>query len=327
MSSDPHKSPRIGLLVLALTLWACGPSTPVPVDSGPPSSKADVGVDVEVGREALRVRAATFNVGRLFDTVCDSNNCGDANDFERQLSPAEFAFKINQLAGALERLDADIVSLQEIENQTGLDALVAARPEYDFAVLGEIGGTASLDVAVIARNLVHLETRTHRDDTELALESGGTRRFARELLEVHFDNEGKRIVVFSAHFKAQRNDDPEWRLAEATTARAIAEATQQEFPDAFVYIGGDLNDEPGTPPLDAMTTGGGLISVTRDLANDDAWTYAFGQTRIVIDHILYVPRGTGAVVSDATEVVRDASGTLGGSDHAALRTEFEIYID
>lgn len=321
---------RCALLLLLLGV-GCGQPTPS-ADAGannePNNSTPDMGgEDLVEDRPATRLKVATFNVSRLFDTVCDSNNCGDAQDFERQLSDAEFAFKIDQIGGALEDLDADIVSLQEVENQDCLDALLAERPEYDFGALGEIGGTATLDVAIIGRGLTHIETRTHRANTELPLESGGTQRFARELLEVHFDLDGERIVVFSAHFKARRNDDPEWRLAEAEGARAIAEATQEEFPNAFVYIGGDLNDEPGTAPLDAMTSNDGLVSVTRELDEDDVWTFSFGQDRIVIDHILFVPQNNGALVDGLTEVVRDASGGLGGSDHAGLRTEFDIFTD
>ncbi len=331
MSSYPQFIARIGLLSLVWSTVGCGQPNPnnEPSDLGRPSDtrEPDVGEDVVDARPAARLKVATFNVGRLFDTVCDSNNCGDSNDFERQYSPPEFDFKIGQIGGALEELDADIVALEEVENQACLDALVAERPEYDFAVLGEIGGSASLDVAVIGRGLIHLETRKHRADTQLMLIDGRTKSFARELLEVHFELQGKRVVVFAAHFKAQRNDDPEWRLGEATVAREIAEATQAEFPAAFVYLSGDLNDEPGTPPLDAITGSGGLVSVTEGLPKEDIWTYGFINTRIAIDHILYVPAEAAELVAGTAEVVRDASGAFGGSDHAALRAEFNVFTD
>lgn len=319
-------------LIWSGALAACGPVDPAPAeDVGPAPDDGtpvlDMGEDTEPPRPAVRFRAATFNVGRFFDVVCDSNNCGDANDYERAFSPAEFNFKVDQISAALDTLDADIVALQEVEKQECLDALLAENPEFTFGQVGEIGGTASLDVAIIGRGLTHLETRTHRAETELTLGDGRTERFARELLEVHFEKDGKRIVAFSAHFKAQRNDDPEWRLAEAVAARSIVEATAAEFPDAFVYLGGDLNDEPGTPPLEAMTAGDGLVLVTRELPASEAWTYAYIDNRIAIDHLLFAPNETGDVVAGSVEVVRDSSGALGGSDHAALRSEFAIWLD
>lgn len=333
MASALHRTPLFGVFVVAICLASCGPVDPAPADdagrdttNNPTDMGNDVGVDVPA-RPAMRLRFATFNVARFFDTVCDSNNCGDSQDYERQYSDAEFAFKADQITTGIEKLDADIVTLAEVENDTCLDALVERNPDYTFAELGEIGGTATVDVAVMARGMTHIETRKHRADTELHLSDGRTQRFAREFLEEHFDKDGQRIVVFAAHFKAQRNDDPAWRLAEATAARQIAEATQAEFPDAFVYIGGDLNDEPGSPPLDALTSNGGLIEATRGLPADEIWTYAFVNTRIAIDHLLYVPADTGEVVDGTAEVVRDASGALGGSDHAGLRAEFDIFTD
>lgn len=277
-------------------------------------------------RPSIEVRVATFNTGRFFDTVCDSNNCDDTNDFERQLSQAEFNFKVSQIAGGIEKLDADIITLQEVENQASLDALLDALPEYDFGVIGEIGGTATLDVAIIARNVTHLETRTHRNNTVLQLDGGREQRFARELLEAHFEHNGERIIAFSAHFKAKRNDDPAWRLGEARGARTIAEASQAEFPNALVYLGGDLNDEPGSPPLVALTGSDGLVLVTRELAAEDAWTYGF-VSKSAIDHILYIATDKVSHIAEQTEVMRDTSGAFAGSDHAALKSAFRIYVD
>lgn len=321
-------STRFSAAFLACCFSACTPPAD-PSDGGNGSSNSarqDAGPDQTV-RPSLRFRAATFNVGRFFDTVCDSGNCDDSNDFERQLSPAEFAFKAEQIAGGIESLDADAIMLQELETEECLQALVERLPEYDVTAFGEIGGNASLDVAFLARDFDHVETRTHRADTELPLPDGRTQRFARELLEVHVDADGQRLVFFSAHFKAKRNDDPEWRLAEAEGARAIAEATNDELPDAFVLLGGDLNDEPGSPPLTALTERGGLRLVTRDEMPDEMWTYAYFGDQLAIDHLMYVPTGAGSHVDGSPAVVRDTSGTLGGSDHAALASDFQVWLD
>ena len=342
MGATPQNLLAIGLVAVAT---ACGPKDPSANSSAngdpnnananindDPNNLPDGGSNNEMDeglppRPAIRLPVATFNVGRLFDTVCDSNNCGDSEDFERQMSDAEFNFKVNQIATAIDAMDVDIITLSEVENQTCLDALAAELPNHTVAIMGETGRRASLDVAVLARGVTHIETRTHQDETPLIFADDRMDEFAREFLEVHLDKDGYRVVVFAAHFKAQRNDDPAWRLAEATTARAIAEATQNEFPNALVYVSGDLNDEPGTPPLDALTSNGGLIRTTREQAVEDVWTYQFLDRGIAIDHILYVPTQNGADDPAASSVVEDSSGALGGSDHAALRAEFLIWTD
>lgn len=312
----------------ALLLIGCsGENSGLNADIGPDVVvEVDAGADVTV-RPSIPFTVATFNVGRFFDTVCDSNNCGDQEDFERQLSDAEFGFKADQIASAIEEIDPDGIVLQELESQACVDALAERLPDYDVRAFGEIGGTATLDVAILARGATLLQTRRHRDAEQLMLSTGTSRRFAREFLEVHVDFQGERVVLFSSHFKAKRNDNPAWRLAEAEKAREIVDATAEEFPEALVVMGGDLNDEPGSEPLIALTGNGGLELVTRDVPSDEQWTFSFFNDRLFIDHLLLPTSDSAAYVEDSARVVRDASGSLGGSDHAAVVATFDIFTD
>jgi endonuclease/exonuclease/phosphatase family metal-dependent hydrolase len=153
--------------------------------------------------------------------------------------------------------------------------------------------------------------------------AGGTTKFSRELLEVHLDIRGWRVVVFAAHFRSKFNDDPDRRLAEAMAAREIAAATAAQFPGALVVLGGDLNDTPGSPPLDALEAGGALSRVASDMPPGSDWTYTYFDDRLALDHLYLLTGTSGAYVAGSAVVVRYGSPTLGDSDHAGLRATFE----
>jgi len=262
---------------------------------------------------------ATFNVQMFFDTVCDSESCNGQDDFERAPTQAQFDAHVDELAAAIRKLDADVVTLQEVENQTSLDALHARLADiYPVAVLGETGGDASIDVATLSRGELE-EVATHLD-RPLMTENGGITYFKRALLETHLRIDGRPTIVFNAHFKSKFNDQPAQRLAEASGARAIVLERTAEFPDALILLAGDLNDTPGSAPLETLEIGGDLRRVTGELGSD-AGTIVFGGSYRAIDHIYHSTAGAGAFVVGSASVHRDGRG-LANSDHAALRAEF-----
>lgn len=323
---------RRNALVAILFLAACGPPDPS-ADAGNNNGTnenndpaPDMGRDQEPSRPSFDFRVVTFNTGRFFDMVCDSGACG-GGDYERVLSAAEFDFAADRIADGMEAVDADAILLQEVETVACLDAVQERLEGYDIAEFGEIGGTATLDVGMLIRNANHLETRKHRSNVTLELSNGQVKRFAREFLEVHVERDGKRIVLFTAHFKAKRDDDPAWRLAEAEKAREIAMATAAEFPEALIVLGGDLNDDVGSPPIDAMTLNGGLKLATESIDADDRWTYTFFGDPIAIDHLMYTNVQVADVPEGEARVVRDQLGTYAGSDHAALTALFRVFLD
>jgi endonuclease/exonuclease/phosphatase family metal-dependent hydrolase len=265
---------------------------------------------------------ATYNVLRFFDANCDSGQCG-SGDYEDAPTQSQFEYRADKLAAAILELDADIVILQEVENQNCIDALSARLgDQYPTAILGEMGQVASVDVAILSR---HPSTKVRRHaDVPLQRPSGGQTWFSREFLEVHLEVEGHRVITFAAHFKAKSDDDPERRLAEATRAREIIDAVTRNNTDTLVVLGGDLNDTPGSPPLDALEAGDGMLRVAAELAPED-WTYEYKNDRRPIDHIYAATAATGgAYIPGSARVFRSESGEDGyaGSDHAAVRASF-----
>ncbi|MEO8705630.1 MAG: endonuclease/exonuclease/phosphatase family protein [Kofleriaceae bacterium] len=279
--------------------------------------RADFGEPVDAARGNYRV--ATFNVRRYFDTVCASGACG-SGEYEELPSQQAFDARATQLADALRALDADVVSLQELETQACLDAILARLPELPYGVLGEIGSTASVDVAVISKTPITLVVN-HRATEPLELPDGTVTTFSRELLEVHVRDGA--VAIFATHFKSKSNDDPARRLAEAQHASRIVNELAAREPATLVVLAGDLNDTPESPPLAALTVTGGLVRVAGDLATPDQATYVFDGRGQAIDHILIGP-GTAALrVPRSSQVWRETSG-WGGSDHAALTSDFTL---
>ena len=203
-----------------------------------------------------------------------------------------------------------------------LDAVLrhlgAAMP---YGVLGELHTPASVDVAIVSRTPI-AQVIGHRAAQPLTRPDGTITSFSRELLEVHLhaDNGGP-AVMFAAHFRSKANDDPGRRLAEAQVASRLVNAAAAAHPGALVTLGGDLNDTPGAPPLDALIVDGGLVRVADDLPAAEQATYRYLGQAQAIDHILVAPTPAVARVPRSSRVWKDGAG-WGGSDHFALTSDF-----
>jgi endonuclease/exonuclease/phosphatase family metal-dependent hydrolase len=301
--------------VVALALLALG----CPTIGGEDEPRTDAGVRDAGARlpdAGLKVRVATFNVRRFFDTVCDTGQCG-AGDYEALATPEAFDATAARLAAAISSFDADLVSLQELETQACLDALLAKLGPPWTGVLAELGAPASVDVAVLSRTSID-QVVLHRDAVLLTRPDGTQTRFSRELPEVHARVRGLEVVLFAAHFKSKSSDDPGRRLAEAQVARELVLDVARRSPGALVLLAGDLNDTPGSPPLEALTANGGLLRVAADLPVADQATYVWSGAGQAIDHVLQAPTAAAQAVPRASRVLREVSL----SDHWPLRTEF-----
>ncbi len=311
------------LLAVVATFWGACEAEPGPAEADA-DAVADAVEDVDAGFPQSLVRVATFNVERYFDDVCDSRRC-EPGDFEEVPSPAVFAYRTGQIAGAIRGLEADVVLLQEVESQRCMDALVAELGDrFGVAVIGELGYAASMDVAVLARG--ELVDIVRHQDEPFPRPGGGTTRFTRELLELHLDVAGHRLIVLNAHFKSQYADDPDKRLAEARRARQIVDAVDAAHPDALVVFGGDLNDVPGSPPLNELEAGTrGLVRLGAQLPPEDDWTLLYRGNRQALDHLYLPVDDLGAYVDGTVSVVRGTAGYgYGGSDHAVMRAVLRL---
>ncbi len=307
----PRVVRRLVTLVFFVVSAACQPP-PVEIDGG-----VDAGIS-----SLVRVRAATFNTARFFDTVCQSGSCGPG-DYEEVPTQAAFDARVVQIATAINGFGANLVSLQEVETQACVDALLGRLGEsMPYAVLGEINSPASVDVAVFSRTPIERVVK-HRQ--EVLTRPDGTRTsFSRELLEVHVKIEGREVILFAAHFRSKNNDDPGRRFAEAQATRRIVDVVARENPQALVLLGGDLNDTPGSAPINALEENGGLVRAAGDLPVAEQSTYIFGGRGEAIDHLFQALTPAAAQRPRSARVWKEGSRGFAGSDHFALSAEWEF---
>lgn len=265
------------------------------------------------------IKVATYNQYLLFDTVCDSGRCGP-DDFETQWTQDQFDARIAERAAAIDALDADIVFLQEIETQEVLDDLNAAlQNPFPISILAETGYDASLDTAILARGELVATREYHKLND-------GWQKFARKFLRVDLDIQGKRVIAFSAHFKAKYKDDEARRIAEGETAHEIVTQVAASHDGALVIMGGDLNDTPDSEPLIALTKDKKLRRVTEGESLFDIYTFGYQQRRQAIDHLLIAPTRGGRYVNKSAHSIHDNPPIpgYGGSDHSVLVGQFEM---
>lgn len=323
-----HLRTLIASLLAACTLWACAPPSVDPARLNAPPPEADFippPADDPAPQDATPswqgpLTVATWNVKRFFDLNCDTGRCG-RGDYEVLPSVEGFSAKAQRLAQGIEAMNADVVMLQEVESEACLEELQLYLNEpYPVAWLGETGANGSVDVAVLARGQWK-RTRGHRQ-TPLTRPDGSATRFAREFLEVHLDVQGRRVVVFTAHFKSKNNDDPGRRWAEARAAGDIVRSVQRNHPEALVVLGGDLNDTPDSDPLLALEAEGDLQRVASELAPED-WTFLWQGQGQAIDHIYVSLEGPGQYLEGSARILRtDGESGYAGSDHSALMATF-----
>ena len=172
------------------------------------------------------IRFATFNVLNL--ALPHSRFYSNQEPY----SIAQYDAKINWLAQQLDRLDADVIGLQEIFSQAALsDVLARTRNYRDAHQIGfdpqpgftDDGLPAALtpSVALISRLPVLSAPLAHHTlPRGLSVVPPGAAqpmtRFTRPILQVELGLPGRRsIQVFVAHLKSKR---PDWLTAEAEIA-------------------------------------------------------------------------------------------------------------
>jgi uncharacterized protein len=266
-------------------------------------------------------------VRRFFDATCDSGQCS-TDGFEEVATATQFETRATQIATALAELEADVITLAEVETQGCLDAVQAklkeAGKEYPVAHLAETGLPGSVDVAVLSRGKLDKVT-THRKETDPLLRPDGSKTiFTRELPELHLSFASKKVVVFAAHFRSKSDDDPGRRLAEAKKTQELMVAAGTANASALVLLGGDLNDTPGSDAIDALEKDGALVRVAKDIPEPSQGTYKFNGTLQAIDHIFTTKTRASAYVGQSAKVVSDTTGGFGGSDHASIYADFTL---
>ncbi len=153
------------------------------------------------------VRIATFNCENLFARYRFGKNVPAPM---AEFTIEDIAFEVHSTrakritAKAIKAIDADIICLQEVENQPVMDRFNSeflawsSAKRYRYRVLLDGNDPRHIDVGFLSRYPIK-SIRSHRHDRT---DNNRANVFSRDCLRVDFDVEGHGLTLYGNHFKS-----------------------------------------------------------------------------------------------------------------------------
>jgi endonuclease/exonuclease/phosphatase family metal-dependent hydrolase len=290
---------------VALAQGTAAPASPPRVataEANPSPGELRVGSPAAKPRTPGTIRLASYNIENLFDAKDDPRYSGDLEDLDDHKPESQRA----GVEAAMRAIDADVVSLQEIESY---DALVEFRDQhlkgmgYDHVVSIDAGDPRGIEQSVLSRFPIKdpkvwlglpLEGKGH---PEFFPDGGKVREFGtpfdlrrsplRVTVEVPADKtgagKGYDLTLFIVHHKSGRGYTY-WREAEARKVVELYKEFVASNPSANVAVLGDFNAGPDESPVKVYLDAGFVdINADRKAGDKTALTHASERT---IDLIL-----------------------------------------
>jgi endonuclease/exonuclease/phosphatase family metal-dependent hydrolase len=195
------------------------------------------------------VRVATYNI-RFLDTNI----------------PAQ---RLTRLRDVVERLDAHVIGLQEIDNRAALEQIF---PPADWHIIIDDDSGNNQDVALVVRkplNVLGFDASLDADDEHFLFPGANNNSFfpnRRDVLfaEVAVPNVSETFFVMVHHAKARSDNnqparaDTDFRREGAS--REIIKVLEQRFDGRDFILLGDFNDNPDDRSLNILETGDPLAA-------------------------------------------------------------------
>lgn len=268
------------------------------------------------------IRVATFNVLNLFDDYDDP--------YVENERSAKASDELGRIAQIIQRIDADVVALQEVENRPFLETFVKtylAGAGYEEVVLIEGNDRRGIDVACLSRFPIEW-VRSHRH-MDFADAYGNPMRFRRDLLEVRIAPAGYvPLDLYVVHLKSKHGGSKETeaiRLGEAAAVRDLLDRRLARDPNALFAVCGDLNDQYQSKPTQRLVGQGpiALRSFHDTIDPSNCVTYNRPEHASMIDFILASPQLAKLYVEDSFTIYRGQIETI-GSDHNPVVAAFKL---
>lgn len=178
---------------------------------------------ITLGLSANTIKIATFNTQNLFDGKIDGS---EYSDFKNgSWGQRQYDHKLNQISTILLDLKADIIALQEIENEGVLKAL-ANKTGYKFYKFATLNSNSPVGLGFLSNKAIIKSKKFIVDGVK-----------TRPILMVCVDFND--ICLFNAHLPAHKNDEKDRKKAANTLINA-AKNRQKSI------ILGDLNSQKGS---------------------------------------------------------------------------------
>lgn len=262
------------------------------------------------------LRLATWNVRNFFDTVDDKYD-------DEVLSMGEFRTKIDRLRQVVDRLDADFLALEEVENMECLRSLNASlsSPYPELGLLEGNDHQRGIDVAFLSRLPVKSVISHARDPLPEVPGAPSHYHFSRDCLEVHLDTEPPLIVLVN-HLKSSRgNAKKSAAKRRAQSLRIVEIASEVDLPkETAVVVMGDLNDVAGSWSLEPLFEH--LSDALKSVPESERITHRYKKSGTGIDHIL--TDDDGARITGGAKIWRGLG--VDTSDHDPVSVQINVTL-
>ncbi|MDQ7083916.1 MAG: endonuclease [Sulfurovum sp.] len=183
---------------------------------------------------AIPFKVASYNVQNLFDASYQGTEYPDYTPHKDHWNQAMVEIKLNHIAEVICDIDADMIGLQEIENQAILEQLFQ-RLEfvgcgYEHSAITAKKG-ATIQVAFLSRYPI-----VNHQDIEISTHSR-----VRHILEVDVMVGGQRLTLFVNHWKSKAYAGYESKRI--ASAKVLQERIGRLLKDRAYIILGDLNSD------------------------------------------------------------------------------------
>lgn len=298
---------------------AAPPKTPARSSKTATPGSHRFGLEHPLPRRAGTIRIAAYNMLNFFDHVDDPNLQGEWDDLPNA-TPDD---RCRNLAAAIRAIDADIISLEEVES---LDALTWFRdtflPDagYKYLASKDAGYYRGVEQSIMSRfpitdSKVWLNESLDNVEREgpgwMAVPAGESHvTFQRSPLMVNVKvSDDYQLTIFAVHHKAGREFN--WhREAEALRIVDFIQQIERQDPKRNILVMGDFNAAPWDKSVRTYLKAGMVDTLDYriiDKDNPESPQYKTHESDKVFDYILmnsaayreYVP-GSGFVYGTVT---------------------------
>ncbi len=224
---------------------------------------------------------ATYNVQNLFDLKYDGTEYKefDLRDV-KSWNKTKLNQKIQNTVKVINDLDADILGLQEIENQNSLNLLLSHLPQYQYSYFHKESNSA-IGVAVISKikptqtNYIKIESK---------------QPYTRPILQLTYKIEDKLFNVYINHWKSKRTPES----TRIDYAYSLKQQLKKIDSKLDYIIMGDLNsnyDEKMTFQNDDELNDTYGITGINDILNSDESMVNLWSELNIFDRFSYIYKG------------------------------------
>ena len=281
------------------------------------------------------LKIAFWNVENLFDLEDDKHT--NDNEFSiggrKRVTKEIYQQKLPNLSEVIDRLDADILGLCEIENRFVLEELNRAAIIRDYTIIHyDSPDNRGIDVALF------VDSQTISVDSSLpitvVLPTGSPTRDilyfsgTKDSIELHLF-----VNHWPSHYGGTERTIP-FRAAAARTLREQVENILAKDPTAEIVLMGDLNDEPIDSSV-KIHLGAHMETDSMGIApyilwnamgpwhrNPNGSTYKYAGTDMVFDHLII---SSGLLDSKGLTLINGSVGVFDGQKYRQHGGKYDGY--